>query len=398
VAKILLIAPTVDETDVGEAWVGFQWVKRLSERHDVTLLTYHKRGRSPVSEQLPGVRVIEWVETPLVGRAERLNSMLKPAYIPFYFKARRWIKKALAAGETWDVAHQPVPVAMRYPCPATGLGMPVIMGPVGGGLDSPPGFDDEDTAPWYVGLRSLDRFRIRRDPALRKTYAQAACVLGIAPYTQELLSDIPLRRFEVMGETGLNSVPEPIEHDENPEVVRLLFVGRVIRTKGTRDAIAAMAHLKDLPVRLDVIGDGFDRETCEQLARDLELGDRVVFHGRLPHDIVMRRYADADIFVFPSFREPGGNVMYEAMGASLPQIVVDRGGPGHAVDETCGIKLQAENPAQLAQAIADAVRTLVEDPQKRLAMGRAALVRLREIGLWESKFDRIDALYREVSN
>ena len=69
--RLLLIAPTVDGTDVGEAWVAFQWVKRLSERHDVTLLTYTKRGRPPASEQLPGCRVVEWNEPPFIGRAER---------------------------------------------------------------------------------------------------------------------------------------------------------------------------------------------------------------------------------------------------------------------------------------------------------------------------------------
>src|SRR5262245_52808973 len=141
--KLLLIAPTCDGQDVGEAWVAYQWARGLAKRHDVTLLTYYKRGRLPASRQLTGLDVIEWPEPPLVGRAERLNSMLKPGYVPFYLKARRWIRHALARGERFDLAHQPVPVAMRYPSPVAGLGIPYIIGPVGGSLGSPPEFEKE---------------------------------------------------------------------------------------------------------------------------------------------------------------------------------------------------------------------------------------------------------------
>src|SRR5262249_38706717 len=159
--RLLLIAPTCDGEDVGEAWVAYQWARLLAERHEVTLLTYHKRGRTPAARQLSGLRVVEWAEPPGLGRAERLNSMPKPAYVPFCARAGRWVRRALAAGERWDLAHQPLPVAMRYPCPVAGLGIPYLVGPVGGSLDSPPGFAaDEGSTPWYVGLRALDRVRL----------------------------------------------------------------------------------------------------------------------------------------------------------------------------------------------------------------------------------------------
>ena len=38
--RVLIVAPTCDGDDVGEAWVAHQWVRRLADRHDVTLLTY----------------------------------------------------------------------------------------------------------------------------------------------------------------------------------------------------------------------------------------------------------------------------------------------------------------------------------------------------------------------
>jgi glycosyltransferase involved in cell wall biosynthesis len=395
VSRVLLIAPTCDRDDVGEAWVAYQWAAGLAQRHDLTVLTYHKRGRATVASQLPGVRVIEWTEPAALGRAERLNSMLKPGYLPFYRHARAWIKQALAAGERFDVAHQPVPVAMRYPSPAAGLGIPLVIGPVGGSLSTPRGFADEDTAPWYVKLRGLDGLRLRHDPLLNRTYREAACVLGIAPYVRSNLEGVPLRRFEVMGETGLLELPAPIDRsDRDGRLVRLLFVGRLIRTKGARDAIAALTELGDLPLHLDIVGDGFDRAECERLVVAQGLQDRVTFHGRQDRDRVAEFYRAADIFVFPSYREPGGNVMFEAMGASLPQIVSDRGGPGAAVDDSCGIRLPALDPEQYRHAIAGAIRELATDQPRRLELGRAALRRLAVIGLWESKLDAAEQIYR----
>lgn len=394
--RLLLVAPTVDPTDVGEAWVGWQWASRLAERHELTLLTYRKRGRPSVVDRLPHARVIEWVEPPMLGSAERLNSLLKPAYVPFYFKARRWIGQALTRGERFDIAHQPLPVAMRYPSPLRDAGLPYVLGPVGGGLQSPAAFAAQDTAPAYMALRRLDPWRLRHDPALRGSYEHASCVLGIAPYVEDALRDLHLRRFVVLSETALEGLPTGSAAPARSGPLRLLFVGRLIRTKGARDAIASLDHLRDLDVTLDIVGDGFDRTACERLVVDLDLGGRVTFHGSLQRDQVDALYRSADVFVFPSFREPGGNVVFEAMGHSLPLVVSDRGGPASAVDDTCAFRVTPLDPAQFAAEIAEAVRALYSDPGLRARMGHAARERVAAIGLWTVKIAIAEQLYDEV--
>ena len=395
--SLLLVAPTVDSEDVGEAWVAYQWAAGLSRRHDITLLTYTKRGVRPASEQLPGVRVIEWAEPPLVGRAERLNSLMKPAYLPFFARARHWVSKAQREGQCFELAHQVVPVGMRYPTPLLGSGLPYVIGPVGGGLLSPPAFvADEGSAPWYTNLRGVDRWRLHHDPLLRRTFEEAVCVLGIAPYVSESLDGLAVQRFEILAETGVVDLPGIVERKERPgEPLRLLHVGRLVRTKGARDAIAALGHLADADVVLDIVGDGPDRPECEALARALGLGGRVVFHGRLPRANIDDFYRRADVFVFPSYREPGGNVQFEAMAYGLPLIVSDRGGPAAAVDEDCALTVHPTTPEQYAVAIADAIRRL-QDPRLRRRLGAGARARVERVGLWESKLDRVDALYREL--
>jgi glycosyltransferase involved in cell wall biosynthesis len=394
--RLLLVTSACDGEDVGEAWVGYQWVSRLAARHDVTLLTMHRRDRTPPSQQLPGVRIVEWPDAKLFARQERLNSLLKPGYVPFYRGARRWIRDALVRGERFDVAHQLLPVAMRYPSPARGLGIPFLIGPVGGSLENPPGFAD-DTAPWFMRLRTLDRVRMRRDPLLRRTYEEADCVLGIAPYVREFLEGLDLRRLEIMSETGLTELPTPGEPRPADGIVRLLYVGRVVRTKGLRDAIRALTRLTtSTPVVLDVLGEGFDRAACEALVAELGLGDVVRFHGWQPRERVEDFYRAADVSVFPSYREPGGNVVFESMGYGLPLVVTDLGGPGNVVDDTCGIRVHPENPEQFADDLAVAITRLVDDPALRARLGAAARERVAETAVWDRKVEQLEALYDDV--
>jgi glycosyltransferase involved in cell wall biosynthesis len=396
-AKVLLVAPACDGEDVGESWVAFQWASLLSDRFDLTLVTTFKRGHRPPSDQLPDTAVVEWEEPLGVGRFERFNSLLQPAYLPFHVRAHRLIKRRLTEGARFDIAHQVVPVAMRYPSPVAGLGIPFVIGPVGGSLESPSAFAaEEGAAPWYQRLRRLDSWRIEHDPLLRRTYESADCVIGVAPYVKEFLGGLRLQRFEIMSETAVHDIKAAIDRSGRTGAVRLLHVGRIVRTKGLRDVIRAMGQTRDLDTVLDVVGDGNDRSACETLAKELGLGDRITFHGSVPRVKVDDFYARADIFVFPSYREPGGNVSLEAMGFGLPLIVCRRGGPGANVDDSCAFRLDAHSPQQLARDFAAALRRLVDDRDLRLRMGAAARAHAASSHLWSARLDRVGSLYEEL--
>jgi glycosyltransferase involved in cell wall biosynthesis len=395
--RILMIAPACDGEDIGEAWVAAQWAKLLSAQYDLTLLTTFKRGHTPMSRQLSECHVVEWPEPPGVHAFERLNSLMHPGYIPFYFRARNWIRGRISSGDSFDVAHQVVPVAMRYPSPAAGFSLPLVIGPVGGSLQSPAAFIVEEGAtPWWQRLRKLDAWRIKHDPLLRRTYEEAACVIGVAEYVRDFLADLDVRRFEVMSETAVPEVRELIPRGDRGGPVRLLYVGRIVRTKGLRDVIRAMAIVRDLDVELDIVGSGNDRQACDALVRDLQLEGRVKFHGQIARSQVDRFYQKADVFVFPSYREPGGNVSLEAMSFGLPLIVCRVGGPGANVNDNCAVRLDAVSPGQLAADCATAIRKLVTDPKLRREMGVAAREHVATAHLWPQRVARVAAIYKEA--
>lgn len=398
--KVLLIAYACDREDVSETFCSYEWTRHLAALHDATVLAYNRSSRyGAARRQLGAARVLEWREPALFERLGTFGHAVKPGYLDFYRRARAALRRLLAA-ERFDLIHQFEPFAPRYPSPAAGLGVPFVLGPVGGGVDTPPGFCDELDAgmPWFTRLRGLDRLRFRRDPWLRHTYASADLVLGIAPYVRELLAPVPLRRFAYMHETGVAELPPAIARPAGATgALRLLYVGRVVRAKGVRDAVRALAQLADLPgVTLDVVGEGDDRAACQREARQLGVAARVRFHGWLDRAGVASCYARADAFLFPSLREASGSVVIEALSHGLPVVAAARGGPGFTVDASCGLTVPADTPRQYATALAEAVRALAARPHWRAALGRAARARVAEQFLWPRKALRMTALYEEV--
>ena len=396
--KVLLLAPNIDKTDVGEAFVACKWAKALSELVDLTVLAFQRPGRTCLAEQLPNARLVTWPEPAWARKNEHLNAMLKPAWPVFAGHVKRWIRTAQKRGEHFDLAHQLMPQAARYASPLRHFEIPYIIGPLGGALETPANFREEaSNAPVFTRLRALDQFRFRHDPWLRQTYAKAACVLGVAPYVRDVLSDVPLHRFEPVLELGIDDVAPRKTRDNRVGQLKILHVGRGVRTKGLRDTVRAMAQLADLPnVTLTSAGAGEEIDACRIEAERLGIRDRITFLGRVPREQVEELYASHDIFCFPSFREPAGGVLYEAMRHGLPILAADRGGPGWIVDGSSGVKIPVTNPTEFASHIADALRNFAHDPYIRQRLGDGARAKVSEEGLWPVKAGRLVSIYESI--
>ncbi|SDJ79335.1 glycosyltransferase [Aliiruegeria lutimaris] len=397
---VLLIAPNIDGTDVGEAFVAFKWAEALADRVALTVLSFERPGRTPLAAQLPKAEVITWPEPAIARVHERFNAMAKPAWPAFCRRVRGFLKSALGDGRHFDIAHQLMPQAARYPSPLRHFDSPYVIGPLGGALDTPESFRGEaGSAPLFTRLRGLDAWRFRNDPWLRASYSGAAAVLGVAPYVCEILAEVPLQRFEPVLELGIDGLAPEVGRSATPGALKLLHVGRGVRTKGLRDAVRAMAHLKDLPgVTLTSAGAGEEIDLCRAEAERLGVADRVSFRGRIPREEVEALYMSHDVFCFPSFREPAGGVLYEAMRWGLPVITAARGGPDWIVDETCGVRLPVTEPERYARDIAESIRHLAEDCALRLRQGQGARQKVLREGLWSAKAERLVALYRELAH
>ena len=397
--RVLLIAPYYDRNIPGESWSTYKWVEGICARYDTVVLTSHRRGWRSENSPTQARQIVDWVDPKLPHFLRRVDWELKPTYFVFYLQARRWIRQQLKAGAKFDLIHQVNPLALRYPCPAYDVKIPYIIGPLAGSLPTPAGFAKESTdRQWFRKLRQLDQMRIRRDPWLRASYERAALVLGVAPYVKDVLSGLAIARFAEMSETGVERVATTPKQPPAPgEPLKLLFVGRVIRTKGVIDAIRAVAlAAPHCHLEFNIVGDGDMLETCKQEAQRLGVGHLVHFHGRLPRGEVTRWYERSHVFLFPSFREPSGNVVFEAMSQGLPLITSTTGGPGYVVTDASGIRVVPGGPQQYAEELGQGILRLARAPDRLAQMSRAALTRVEEIGIWTAKIDRLAEIYAEV--
>ncbi len=99
---------------------------------------------------------------------------------------------------------------------------------------------------------------------------------------------------------------------------------------------------------------------------------------------------------FPSFREPAGGVLYEAMRHGLPVITAARGGPDFIIDDSCGLRVPVTTPTRFASDIAAAIRHLAQAPELVTRLGQGARGKVGAEGLWSAKAARMVTLYESI--
>jgi glycosyltransferase involved in cell wall biosynthesis len=153
----------------------------------------------------------------------------------------------------------------------------------------------------------------------------------------------------------------------------VLTTAKLTRNKGHEVAIAALGglHAAGLPVVYLVCGDGAREGELRSQARAARLP--AVFTGLLESDELIAALAAADVVVHPSLNEIFPNAVGEAMACGRPVVAADAGGTGELVGGNgAGVLV----PPGDSDALAAAVRELLEDPERRDRMGEAARRRI----------------------
>jgi rhamnosyl/mannosyltransferase len=175
----------------------------------------------------------------------------------------------------------------------------------------------------------------------------------------------------------------------------LVLVGRLVHYKGASVLVEAMRDVANAD--LLVVGDGPLREQTEQLARSLGVADRVHFVGEVGDDDRTAYYHAADIFVLPSVNrgESYGIVQAEAMATGTPSICTEVGTGTSWVNKhgETGLVVPPRDPA----ALADAIKSLLADDDRRAAMGRAAQQRVREHLSRDNMLAALRELYEDAA-
>lgn len=415
--KVLLVIESCNPEWASVPLVGYNFFNQISGFADVTLVT-HERNKDALNKVKTGAQIIyihpsklEKIYYRLITRLSTFkgaviwplrHALQYPIYFFFDRNVETLFRDAVNSGQ-FDIVHALTPILPRYPVKISRWcrDIPFLLGPVNGGVPFPPAFRDRGKKE-FAQLNFLRKIGAAVIPNYHSTYQIAKLVLAGSSYTKKWLQDnLRLRdeKVELFFENGITDAffkpPREQGADNNAgDTINALFIGRLVPYKGADLLLRAISQTKQ--IHLTIVGDGSERRPLQELAVELGLTDRVIFTGWIPQNETAKFYQSADIFCFPSVREFGGAVVMEAMAAGLPCIVVDNGGIGEYVDETCGYKIAPASEKYVTDEMARILNHLVTDRRELQEKATAAFQKAATFS-WQKKGEQLAEIYQRLT-
>jgi glycosyltransferase involved in cell wall biosynthesis len=230
----------------------------------------------------------------------------------------------------------------------------------------------ENRRPWLKGLSfRLIESRILKHAALvhytSEQEREEAALLGVR--TRSEIIPNPAPDTSVSSESTNAAGGFRAAHPELRDREVILFLSRFDRKKGLDLLLPAFAHVHDrFPFAVLVLAGSGNEDLVNALhsqARDLGIDGDILWPGFLKGQEKQAAFADADVFVLPSYSENFGIAVVEAMAAGCPVVVSDQVAiHGDITAAHAGLVVPCD-----AAALADAICRVLEDRPARAAMG-----------------------------
>jgi glycosyltransferase involved in cell wall biosynthesis len=399
--RVLVLGPDCNPNEVSIPFVTYSHAAALAHLHTVTLV-----ARSKVEDSLRRAKApfsaIEVVRTPWLDSiftwcfrwifksnydSQALTAFKYPFSVAFEWRAWRQLRRRIFSGE-FDVVLRLVPITAVLPSPFAFFlrkgPVPFVIGPISGGLPWPSGLSQlENQKEWVSGLRRL----YRALPFTRSTYRYATAIIAASSHTYEEFAVYRDKLFFVP-ENGidLSIFPDDSRNQKPVAQLELIFVGGLVPRKACDLALRAAAPLlRSGLASFTVVGDGPERNRLEQLSASIGATKAVTFCGWLSRAEVLSRLQSADVLVFPSLRDFGGGVVFEALAAGAVPVVVDFGGPGDIVHPQVGYKVPLTNENDMVSQIGKILADLADDRNLVIRLRQQGMSYARESLTWDAK-------------
>lgn len=315
-----------------------------------------------------------------------------PEMLAYSFRAFRKIAQLIRETGPFDVIHDNQ--CLGYGLIAMkGFGAPVLST-----VHHPLAIDRKESFWQTEGLKAKAKRIIYYPPIMQKIVTRnldrIITVSKVSAKAIEEAYGVPESEIRVVYNGVDTSNFRPPATPRNGDGKTLIFVGNTEdRKKGILYLLKAMTKLPE-DVKLICVNGGAPRHIyAQELVEKLGISHRVIFTGRLPVEKVAEKYREADIAVVPSLFEGFGLPAAEAMASGLPVVSTD----GGALPEVVGTdgKSAILVPARSSSAIAEAVMQLINNPERRRAMGISARERALKLFTWENAAKEIVEIYKE---
>jgi len=411
--RVVLVAENVSRKMGGESGKNLYYFHLFQERGIDLQVVCHARVRDELRQEFPQDKdfhkfhFIEdnWLQKTIwrIGKLfhYRIEDLifLQVVHWITQIRARKLVKELIKEKDI-DIVFQPSPITPKGLNFMYNLGVPVVLGPLAGGVDFPPAFRYLDSKFAVVSV-TLGRLFSNILHGFVPGKLKAETLIVANPLTQKSLPNGCQGKIYQVIECGVDlDIWQPREQpDINPEKpVSFVYLGRFVDWKGIAFLIDAFKQVTEKTnAVLELVGDGELRQDLEQQVAELGLENNVNFRGWMKREQASKLLCECDVFVMPSLREAGGNAVLEAMALGLPVIATKWAGPANTLHPDCGIWVEPTSIEAFVDGFAQAMIKLANSPELRRQMGEAGPQRVRTNYFdWDSKVDRIIEIFYET--
>ena len=175
-----------------------------------------------------------------------------------------------------------------------------------------------------------------------------------------------------------------------PDDFIILVINHLVARKGVDDVMRAVAKIDDEKIKLLIVGKGPERENLENLAKELNIANRIKFMGRV--DEVESYYKAANILTLTSYYDNTGDiegfglVLVEAELRGLPVIGTNSGGIPETISDGVSGFIVGEREIE---AIKEKILLLKNNPELYQKVSAAA-------SKWAKQFDWTDIVAKHI--
>jgi glycosyltransferase involved in cell wall biosynthesis len=299
-----------------------------------------------------------------------------------------------------DIVFDPSVISPKAVSCLYDLGVPVVIGPMCGGIDFPPGFQYLETPFNQFSTRfgrSTSQLLHQRFPG--KLRADALLVAN--DRTAQALPSGYRGQVHHVVESGVDlSIWQPVNRVEPlpGQPTRFVYMARFVEQKGIPFLIEAFKPVAEQTnAVLELIGSGDLFEATKAQVNALNIGDQVNFHGWMKLQDAAELIRDCDVYVVPAIRDCGGCAMLESMAMGLPVIAANWAGPGDYADDNSGLRVDVSSRENFVKGLTEAMLHLAKSPALCRQLGEGSKQRVRENYFdWDAKVDRVLEIFQTV--
>jgi glycosyltransferase involved in cell wall biosynthesis len=303
----------------------------------------------------------------------------------------RALYNRLSRDVRYDVIHQLNPVNTGISLALAGAGPPIVLG------NLIPNWTMNEAGKSIRRRRALHPATIVKNTVLGLQQRCAAAILLTTPAARERLHQTrSVERKLFMLPHGVDDTAFAARPPfEEPPAKNILFFANLLRRKGIFTLLEAFDDVASAfpDAILTIAGDGEEFPAVQHYVARQRWAGNVRLLGNVARAEVPPLLNSATVYCLPSYDEPYGMSVLEAMAAGRPVVATRGGGLGYLLAGAGAVGVAPRDAAELARAL---IGVLGAAPEVRAAMGEANRQAVSSTYAWHSVIPRLEDIYRRV--